>query len=97
MQSSVGADLRVCPGLIRRAFRGRGRHAGLPLRFGCAIYSMTINPRAGRGILPTSRERRLNSIVADATGNKIRAHRGLKPTAKLKAPLTRRRGLSSYD
>jgi len=33
---------------------------------------------------PTSRQRRLNSIVADATWGNIAPHRGLKPTAKLK-------------
>jgi hypothetical protein len=28
-----------------------------------------------------------DSIVADATGENFHAHRGLKPTAKFKAPL----------
>src|SRR5262245_17328438 len=56
--------------------------------------------------IPASRQRRLNShaiwrllrgsIVADATVITFHAHRGLKPTAKIKPPLTRRRGRSSY-
>ncbi|HEU0174517.1 MAG TPA: tetratricopeptide repeat protein, partial [Blastocatellia bacterium] len=32
--------------------------------------------------ISSSRQRRLNSIVADATGNENRAHHGLQPTAK---------------
>jgi hypothetical protein len=42
-----------------------------------------------------SRERRLNSIVADATIEKNRARRELKFTAKSNAPLSRL-GLSKY-
>src|SRR5215470_13853785 len=42
-QSNVGADLRVCPGLIRRVLQNQGRHAGLPLRCGCNNYSKTIS------------------------------------------------------
>src|SRR5215470_19595191 len=49
-------------------------------------------PEFSRGFQPTgrlenissSRQRRLNSIVADATGNENHAHRGLKPTAKFR-------------
>ena len=43
MQSNVGADLPVCPGLIRRVSQSLGRHAGLPLRCGFNIYSKTIS------------------------------------------------------
>src|SRR5215510_8676401 len=52
-------------------------------------FSRGFQPTGRSAPIPASRERRLNSIVADATGEKIPRHRGLKPTAKFKAPLTR--------
>src|SRR5215470_16230218 len=54
--------------------------------YGWTKFSKTINPRDGWRTCLTSRRRRLNSIVADATWKKLRVHRGLKPTAKFKAP-----------
>ena|SRR5262245_31827122 len=44
-----------------------------------------------------SRRRLLNSIVADATWERLRAHRGLKTTANFKAPLTRREDAGYFD
>src|SRR5262245_47137362 len=46
-----------------------------------------FQPTVRLGSISASRQRRLNSIVADATWKYIRAHRGLKPTAKFKTPL----------
>src|SRR5262245_21566056 len=43
-----------------------------------------FNPRDSRRVVPASRQRRMNSIVADATRKQNLAHRGLKPTAKFK-------------
>jgi hypothetical protein len=45
--------------------------------------------------IPASRERRLNSIVADATWKTKHGRRGFQPTAKFNAPLTRQEELRS--
>src|SRR5215510_16290484 len=50
-------------------------------------FSRGFQPTGQSANIPTSRQRRLNSIVADATRNENHAHRGLKPTAKFKPPL----------
>jgi hypothetical protein len=74
------------------------RRVGRPMVFrrvsGALNLAVGFNPRDGYQMSSTSRQRRLNSIVADATGKTIRAYRGLKPTAKFKAPLTRRRTMN---
>ena len=62
------------------------------ISLGLAFLRRIAAPEFSRGFQPTerlenipaSRERRLNSIVADATRNEKRAHRGLKPTAKFR-------------
>jgi outer membrane protein assembly factor BamD (BamD/ComL family) len=52
---------------------------------GALNLAVGFNPRDGRRNVPASRQRRLNSIVADATREKNRGlRRGLKPTAKFK-------------
>jgi Mg-chelatase subunit ChlD len=55
-----------------------------PRRRAAAEISRGFQPTGRSEYNPTSRERRLNSIVADATGEKNRAYRGLKPTAKFR-------------
>jgi SpoIID/LytB domain protein len=57
-------------------------------------FSRGFKPTGWLANIPTSRQRRLNSIVADATGDENHAHRGLQPTAKINAPL--RGGESRY-
>ena len=62
------------------------------ISLGLAFLRRMAAPEFSRGFQPTerlenfpsSRERRLNSIIADATRNEKRAHRGLKPTAKFR-------------
>ena len=62
------------------------------ISLGLAFLRRRAAPEFGRGFKPTerlenipsSRERRLNSIVADATGNENHAHRGLIPTSKFR-------------
>src|SRR5215510_11898131 len=62
------------------------------ISLGLAFLRRIAAPEFSRGFQPTerlenipaSRERRLNSIVADATRNEYRAYRGLKPTAKFR-------------
>src|SRR6266508_4630245 len=65
-------------------------HAGLPLRWIAWLHLFFKDHKpAGWSVnISASRQRRLNSIVADATG-KIFAlrRRGLEPTAKFMAPL----------
>jgi HEAT repeat protein len=52
---------------------------------GALNLAVGFNPRDGRRKVPASRQRRLNSIVANATWKKNRGrHCGLKPTAKIK-------------
>jgi SpoIID/LytB domain protein len=50
-------------------------------------FSRGFQPAGWLTNIPTSRQRRLNSAVADATWDENHAYRGLKPTAKFKAPL----------
>src|SRR5262247_2605161 len=53
-----------------------------PRRRAAIEFSRGFQPTGRLEDIPTSRERRLNSIVADATGRKNHGRRGLKPTAK---------------
>src|SRR5262245_21909575 len=55
-----------------------------PRRRAASEFSRGFQPTGRLENIPTSRERRLNSIVADATREKMHAHRGLKPTAKFR-------------
>jgi hypothetical protein len=55
-----------------------------PRRRAAPEFSRGFKPTGRLENAPTSRERRLNSIVADATREKMHAHRGLKPTAKFR-------------
>jgi SpoIID/LytB domain protein len=50
-------------------------------------FSRGFKPTGRLTNIPTSRQRRLNSIVADATWDENHGRRGFKPTAKFKAPL----------
>src|SRR5262249_2823090 len=67
-------------------------HPKLRFRFFLASLRRIAAPEFSRGFQPTgrlenisaSRQRRLNSTVADATCKINRAHRGLKPTAKFR-------------
>src|SRR5215831_17743764 len=69
------------------------------ISLGLAFLRRMAAPEFSRGFQPTerlenfpsSRERRLNSIIADATRNEKRAHRGLKPTAKFRRRYAARR------
>jgi hypothetical protein len=47
-------------------------------------FSRGFQPTEWLENVPASRERRLNSIVADATWESTHAYRGLKPTAKFR-------------
>src|SRR5262245_52655699 len=58
------------------------RHARRRLEF-----SRGFQPTGWLENIPASRQRRLNSIVADATGNENHGRRGLKTTAKFPPPL----------
>src|SRR5262245_16650476 len=55
---------------------------GFLRRVAAPDFSRGFQPTGWLTNIPTSRQRRLNSIVADATWDENRAHRGLKPTAK---------------
>src|SRR5262245_30408387 len=50
-------------------------------------FSRGFKPTGWLTNIPTSRQRRLNSIVADATRDENHGRRGFKPTAKFEAPL----------
>src|SRR5262245_10117823 len=50
-------------------------------------FSRGFQPTVWLANIPASRQRRLNSAVADATRDENHWRRGLKPTAKFKAPL----------
>jgi SpoIID/LytB domain protein len=56
-------------------------------RIAAPEFSRGFQPTGWLANIPTSRQRRLNSIVADATWDESHGRCGLKPTAKLKAPL----------
>src|SRR3989449_818337 len=59
-------------------------------------FSRGFQPTERLENIPSSRQRRLNSIVADATWKSICAHRGLKPTGRLEnIPSSRQRRLNS--
>jgi hypothetical protein len=60
-----------------------GEWSGFPSRSDDVNLAVGFNLR-WQGIPPPSRQRRLNSIVADATGNENHGRRGLKPTAKFR-------------
>ncbi len=51
---------------------------------GALNLAVGFNPRDSRHNVPASRQRRVNSIVADATWKNNLAYRGLKPTAKFR-------------
>jgi hypothetical protein len=55
-----------------------------PRRRAAPEFSRGFQPTGRLENDPTSRERRLNSIVADATWKKMHAHRGFQPTAKFR-------------
>src|SRR5262249_60208829 len=60
------------------------RNLLFPRRIAAPEFSRGFQPTGRPTNVSASRERRLNSIVADATGKNFHVHRGLKPTAKFR-------------
>src|SRR5262245_21624192 len=67
-----------------RGFQPTERLENILRRGAAPEFSRGFQPTERLENIPASRQRRLNSIVADATRNEKRAHRGLKPTAKFR-------------
>jgi len=70
-----------------------------PLRRVSGALSLAVgfNPRCARILFPVASATIEFNRRSRDVGNILRQSRGLKPTAKLKAPLTRQEELSSYN
>src|SRR5262249_37497979 len=83
----TGLPLHGCCAIYSKAITPRDRR-NVPEVFrrvsGALNLAVGFNPRDSRRNVPASRQRRMNSIVADATWKNNLAYRGLKPTAKFK-------------